>query len=622
MYIRTLLFALAMSLTSFSFAAKMYPGVQTVIQSDGTTLQVLSFGDEYFNYFTTIDGALLIREGNNFFVAAVSHDGQLSSTGMLAHDKDVRTSEEKATIAAQDWASFRTGMELQAMKRVEQREPLKRGSTFFPHTGSPKALVILVEFSDTTFKFSNPKETFNKFLNHEELFSSNTDKEMGRNYGSVKRYFTDMSFGQFTPQFDVYGPVNLNKPLATYGAGSAGSEKSGQMILDACRLLNDEIDYSRYDSNNDGYIDIVYILYAGYSSAIAGNSSDCIHPKSGTVSFADTFDGKKICRYGMSNELIATPAIQAGGLMIEGIGVFCHEFSHCMGLPDLYPTPGSVAERTINHNLDYWSLMDAGEYTYNGYRPTEYTAWEREAFGWLVIDTLKSAADITLKPLSDNGKAYRIVNNANDSEYYILENIQKRGWNKSAKGHGMTVIHVDYKESAFTVGGCPVNSTAGHPHMTIIPADGIFMPQYFQGEKISSANPIISSIEANAPLLDRYDGQTITSTIYNDEHAGDPFPGITGNAALTDTTTPASRVYAGDFMGKSITDIIENPQDSTVSFKFMGGAPNDTIPSSIKNIETIEKQSPIYSISGHYMGTQLAPLPDGVYIINRRKVVK
>ncbi len=622
MKLKTVFISIAIIIASTALASKMQPGIHSIRQSDGTTLQVVAFGDEHFNYFTTTDGVLLVRDGNNFFVAKVNDNGQLVSTGVLAHDTVSRTEAERALIATQDLDLFNQKMEIRARRRVAMREPLKRNSTFFPHMGSPKALVILVEFSDTTFKHANPKETFNKYLNHDELFTTSTDKDMGRNYGSVRRYFSDMSFGKFTPQFDVYGPINFNKPLSTYGAGSAGSEKSGQMILDACKLLDEDIDFSQYDSNNDGYIDLIYILYAGYSSAIAGNSSNCIHPKSGTISFADTFDGKKICRYGMSNELIATPTVQANGLMIEGIGVFCHEFSHCMGLPDLYPTPGSVAERTIYHNLDYWSLMDAGECTYTGYRPTEYTAWEREAFGWITIDTLKTAADITLKPLSANGKAYRIVNDNNESEYYILENIQKTGWNKYACGQGMTVMHVDFKESAFTVGGCPVNSTAGHPHMTIIPADGIFMPQYFFGEKITSTNAAISGIEANKPLLDKYDGQTITSKMYHADLAGDPFPGTSGVAALTDTTSPAARVYAGEFMGKPITDIFENLQDSTITFKFMGGEANDTIPSSIIETERADRPVSVYSINGHYMGTRIEHLPHGVYIINRRKVVK
>lgn len=599
-------------------AVKMQPGTKQVRQSDGTTLTVKAYGNHDFNYFTTVDGVLLCQVGKDFHIAKIDDRGQLRSTGVLAHESGRRGTVEQRLIESQDLALFEENMRVNANRAKEQREPLMPNSTLLPHQGNPRIPVILVEFSDTTFSVANPKNVFDKYLNGTELFNSTDDPDMGMNYGSVKHYFTDMSFGMFTPEFDVYGPVRLKQPLKYYGAGSSSSEKMNDLFRDACTMVDNDVDFSQYDSNDDGYVDLIYIIYAGYSESIIGNSTECIYPKSGTLADGITFDGKSLCRYGVNNELNGTPEDQASmGILINGIGLFCHEFSHCLGLPDMYPAPGSVAERCINQNLDYWDLMDAGEYTYNGYRPTEYTAWERERFGWLTIDTLSSACDVTLSPLSEGGKAYRILNDkdASGREYYIVENVQKTGWNRSLLGHGMLVYHVDYDEYSFTVGGCRVNNVAGHPRMTIIAADGIFMPEYFTYSIIREGTTSAEK-EANAALVEKYGGMEITPSIYKSEQSGDPFPGTSGVVALTDDTAPSSAwVYTGGYMGKPITDIAENTDTKTISFKFMGGS--DT---AIKSVDNEPKTMPIYSLDGRYLGTDASKLNKGIYIVGNKKI--
>lgn len=600
-------------------AVKMRPGTTTIKQSDGTTLTIKAYGDEDFNYFTTADGTLLYQQGFDFYVAEVEGDGSLRPTAMLAHEPRQRSNAETAMVNAQDRLLFYNNMKTTAAANKLRREPLAENSTLLPHTGSPRVPVILVEFSDSTFKVTDPKATFGKYLNAEELFARSVDTDMGRNHGSVRRYFTDMSYGTFTPQFDVYGPVQLGQPLKKYGAGYSSSEDMTALLTDACTAADGDVDFSQYDANGDGYVDLVYIIYAGYSASISGNSTDCIHPKSGTLSIQTEFDGKKVLRYGVNNEINGTPADQGGGLLINGIGLFCHEFSHCMGLPDMYPTAGSVAERCVNQNMDYWDLMDAGEYTYNGYRPTEYTAWERERFGWITIDTLSAAADVTLAPLSRGGKAYRILNDNDDTghEYYIVENVQKEGWNKSLLGHGMLVSHVDYDDNAFSVGGCKVNSTAGHPRMTVMAADGMFVPEYFTFSTIAESTNATEE-ELNATLYDKYLGQEMTQAMYSAEQAGDPYPG-TGNVdKLTDDSSPASAwVYTGGFMGKPITNIVENAETGDVSFSFMGGL--TAIEEVGQGLDTADKQ--IFGIDGRRLGTDKSRLGKGIYIIGKKKVV-
>ena len=602
-------------------AVKMKPGINIIKQADGTTITVRAYGDEDLSYFLASDGTLLYQEGTNFYIAGVKADGTLYSTGVLAHEPSMRTIKEISAIKAQNAKAFYNSMEKQAKANKVRREPMTPDNSLLPSLGKHKIPVILVEFSDVEFSVENPKATFDKYLNGKELFNKETDPEIGQNYASVAKYFKDMSFGKFEPEFEVYGPVNLGKPLATYGAGYSSQENMGLLLTDACTAVDDEVDFTQYDSNDDGNIDLIYIIYAGFSQSIAGNSTDCIHPKSGYLSLAKSFDGMDVKRYGVNNELNGTPADQANGPIINGIGLFCHEFSHCMGLPDLYPKSGSIAEACINQNMDYWSLMDAGEYTANGYRPTAYTAWERERLGWMEIGTLTGPSNVELKSLDEGGAAFRIYNDKDETghEYYIVENVQNNGWNKNLFGNGLMVTHVDYLSSQFSLGGCKVNNTEGHPRMHVMAADGMFVPEYFLGSTIEDSY-ITFLKEHNADLVAKYGGQVFSIEDYKAEAAGDLFPGTSNATSLTDDSQPMKAwTYNGETMGKPITDITNDTEKGIVSFKFMGGGePVDGI-----NEVTVNKttDSRVYSISGTYMGNDINSLPKGIYIRNGKKVI-
>ena len=602
-------------------AVKMKPGINIIKQADGTTITIRAYGDEDLSYFLASDGTLLYQEGTNFYIAGVKADGTLYSTRVLAHEPSMRTIKEISAIKAQNAKAFYNSMETQAKANKVRREPMTPDNSLLPSLGKHKIPVILVEFSDVEFSVENPKATFDKYLNGKELFNKETDPEMGQNYASVAKYFKDMSFGKFEPEFEVFGPVNLGKPLATYGAGYSSQENMGLLLTDACTAVDDEVDFTQYDSNDDGNIDLIYIIYAGFSQSIAGNSTDCIHPKSGYLSLAKSFDGMDVKRYGVNNELNGTPADQANGPIINGSGLFCHEFSHCMGLPDLYPKSGSIAEACINQNMDYWSLMDAGEYTANGYRPTAYTAWERERLGWMEIGTLTGPSNVELKSLDEGGAAFRIYNDKDETghEYYIVENVQNNGWNKNLFGNGLMVTHVDYLSSQFSLGGCKVNNTEGHPRMHVMAADGMFVPEYFLGSTIEDSY-ITFLKEHNADLVAKYGGQVFSIEDYKAEAAGDLFPGTSNATSLTDDSQPMKAwTYNGETMGKPITDITNDTEKGIVSFKFMGGGePVDGI-----NEVTVNKttDSRVYSISGTYMGNDINSLPKGIYIRNGKKVI-
>ena len=359
------------------WAVKSDPSPVDVLQSDGTTLTIVQHGDEYFHYYTTLDGILLVQRNKGYYIGTVDEQGTLSATTLLAHNADRRSAEEIRQASLQDRAAFLAAGEALSNSRRAKQELIEReGRQLFPNMGSPRAIVILAEFSDTVrFTIEDPKRSFDEYFN-----GSSPLQDHGRgealNSTSVGEYFKTVSFGQFTPQFDVYGPVTLPNDLATYGAdhgGRGNNENMDLLVQDACKLMNDSLNFANYDCDDDGNVDLVLIVYAGYSQAMAKTYTDCIWPKSGIVS-GGTYDGKRVYRYAVSAELIGYPGCwpSAPFERINSIGVTCHEFSHTIGLPDFYPTGNHW--QGDNQAMESWSLMDNGCYLNNGYSPCAYTA--------------------------------------------------------------------------------------------------------------------------------------------------------------------------------------------------------------------------------------------------------
>lgn len=584
-----LIFALVAT-SSFASKANSLPVV--VSQPDGTMLTVLLQGDENISWYTTTDGMLLVKRGNGYYVAQVKADGSLAASSLLAHGPAMRGTEETNMMLLQDKAKFakysskllgQSG-ELPVTEwtnGVTRKMKIRDDSTLFPHMGSPKALVILVGFTDTTFTLPDPKASFNDYLNNETGNIVDRGHGENRNAKGVKGYFKDMSFGQFTPKFDVVGPVKLSHPLRYYGAGN---DYMSRLIPDACSAVNDSVDFSQYDSNGDGYVDLVYVIYAGHSESEAGNNTDDIWPKSGYSDFG-TFDGKKVYRYGVNNELNGRETSK--NKLINGIGLFCHEFSHTMGLPDIYATSGAPGYNKDNFGMEFWDLMDGGEYVHSGRFPTAYTSWEREVMGWMNVDTLTDTAHVVLRTIDskgDSARSCKIVNPSVKNEAIYLQNIQNKGWNYYLPGHGLLVYRVSYASDDVNFADNPNNGF--RPRIVCIPADG----------KLGA-------------IADYADDSTPDN--YYADMAGDTYPGTSNVSSIASFT-----MYSGDALDRPILNIEED--GTLVSFDYLG----KKIPSAINSVMVKDKATDrIFSLNGMLMGTDKTRLPKGIYIINGKKIV-
>ena len=366
------------------------------------------------------------------------------------------------------------------------------------------------------------------------------------------------------------------------------------LLADACAAVDDLVDFAKYDANNDGIVDLVYIIYAGHSANYRNNKVSNIWPKSGTVTISDTFDGKSIRRYGVSNELNGSDKTSKNNKKINGIGLFCHEFSHTLGLPDIYAyrTP---AEDQDDQGMEYWDIMDGGTGVRGGRVPASYLAWEREVMGWMNIDELKKDSSIeNLKSIDNGGKAYKIVNPNNSNEYIVLQSMQKgawnQGWGDGTYGKGLLAYRVSYPFNKVNVFDYP-NNEKGKPRVIPIPADG----------KILAGKNATSYLE------------------YVNQHNGDLYPYnridyISG-----------FKMFNGSILEKSIVNIKENDggdsNNNYVNFEFKNGL----VPTGILSLSIVERSTSdnrIYTLDGRYVGTDASILPHGIYIQNNKKFVK
>ena len=585
------------SLTTWAAKAESIP-VQ-VRQADGSVITVILRGDEHINWYTTLDGVLLVQgTDNNYYIGKVEKSGNLIATKQLAHEALTRSQAERNLIAKQDKEKFFAYVNkiAEESENAYNNSPLTRGPIidsgyggvpYFPHTGSPKALVILAEFQDTTFTIQDTKKVFTNYLMNEGHFTE-TPYGQYMNYKGVRGYFKDCSYGKFTPTFDVVGPVKLPKPQAIYGAGK--NDRVDLLIADACSAVDGTVNFADYDANGDGKVDLVYVIYAGHSANVTGNKITDIWPKSGTVNISNTFDGKSIRRFGVSNELAGLENKAKDKETINGIGLFCHEFSHTLGLPDIYAyrTP---AEDQDDQGMEYWDIMDGGTGVRGGRIPTSYLAWEREVMGWMKIDELKKDSSIeNLKSIDNGGKAYKIVNPNDSNEYIVLQSIQKgpwnQGWGDGTYGKGLLAYRVSYPFNKVNIFDFPNNEKA-KPRVIPIPADG----------KILAA--------ANA-------GGSITT--YIQQLNGDPYP-YNGINKIDEFT-----MYDGTILKRSISDIVENDTERHVSFKFKNNETNGI--QSLSIVERTTSDNRIYTLDGRYVGTDASILPHGIYIQNNKKFVK
>ena len=525
-------------------------GGLVVTQPDGSELTVYQHGDEHFHWLTNTQGEWLSLDADGYYRVTEALSAEQIEAKRMAAPKRV-------TMAA------------------------------YPLNIAPRGLVILVNFTDVAFETS--KAELDSMLIGKNYTRDYSYTYRGKTYrvtsnGSARQYFEDASFGQYNPQLDVVGPVTVSKASTYYGGNnSAGDDKYPEvMIKEACELVNDSVDYSLYDNDNDGYVDFVYVIYAGYGEA-DGGGDNTIWPHAWYLYSAAgrkcEVDGKIIDLYACGNEMDNYTKHHTG------IGTFCHEFSHVLGLPDLYETTGYGDHKTMGE----WSILDYGPYNNDGNTPPAYSAYERFFMGWLTPRLITEPENITLAELNDSQEALLISssdqhnligNDPDPTTFYLLENRQQTGWDEYLPGHGLMLTKIQYNYKKWFDN--TVNNTAKSMGVDLIEADGK-APNY------DDARP-----------SNGYMGK-----------AKDLFPaGATAYTQITD---------------HAIEEITE--ENGLIAFKYKGGVEDtippvngDSTPTFVDKLVYHGEIVGIYNILGQRVATKkLEELPEGTYIVRRKE---
>jgi M6 family metalloprotease-like protein len=550
---KSIVFLLSLFLTTAANAVPAKPGqIRQLTLDNGTTVTARLVGDEFGHYWLADDGNAYIGVGQSY--RPVNRHELQKKIGIRRNDANSR--------------------------RAKLLEPGIGQKSKDTYKGHKKGLVILVNFANLAFQEENDTALFNDITNKENYKTAPFK-------GSVYDYFRDQSQGQFLLNFDIAGPVTVSKDFEYYGSNdSNGSDLyPASMVSEALVLADSLVNYADYDWDGDGVVEQVYLIYAGKGEA-DGGAAETIWPHEYWLSAAyyygdgsgpQTLDGTVIDTYACGCEL-------DGHNNINGIGIMCHEFSHCLGYPDFYDIDYSGGQGMFE-----WDLMDSGSYNGNGYLPAGYTSYERWFAGWSEpIELTETTTVNALADLQNGGDSYIIYNKGYRKEYFLLENRQKTSWDAGIPGAGLLIIHVDYDEDVWYQNKS--NDDPNHQRMTWIAADNEYQYYIVEEQKY-------------------YD---------TDGAVNDPFPYDTVNA-FNANTTPAAKFYNLNADGtynldSSIEDITQN-SDGTVSFRFV--APTTGIP-------TVNAKPGAYNDNWYDMnGRRIDGVPGspGLYIGNGQKVL-
>lgn len=565
---------LIMAAAAFTFhasGAPASPEKMKFTQPDGSVIEAYLRGDEYFHFYETVDSAIFLRDGDGVFkYATISETGEITAGKQKVSPLTARSSDESNLIKRQDRgllydAIRRRNAELREKAAVVERRVAPGNiQKSFPTTGVVRGLIILAEYQDVKFQSKSTREYFDAKINETGYSGDET-------YGSVVDYFREQSFGLFTPEFDVVGPVTLPHEREYYGL----YELIGEQVRDACieADANFGVDFTRYDVNDDGFVDFVFVIYAGHGEA-QGGPQESFWPamKDLSNSVYDYFDGMCLGLAACSCELKG-----GEGDDWEGVGTICHEFSHILGLPDIYD-----ATNGNGYGMGHYDIMDIGAYNADFVIPSGYTAMDKYTLGWIepvVLD--EPGTDFTLEDFQTSNKAYFIVNPDNSDEYYTLENRQRTGWDLGLPGEGLVISYIHYDPALWRRNTVNSPSRSGYEHVHIIAADG----RCELGEE------------------------------------DNPYPGSCNNTSFTDTSAPAAEWKSGTTkqVGQPVTNI--RMADGVVKFDFKMPAGIHDIPAEIikgQNPADIPSDAEVYDTRGAKVDRQR--LSPGIYIVRNNGV--
>ncbi len=426
-------------------------------------------------------------------------------------------------------------------KMLNHRNELIRGIGHGGHMDYSKfrGLIVLINYTDRKFDDCTPSN-YTPYGFYDEMINGHDYKGFtlpaGTKVdcmGSVRDYYYDNSFQQFDPHFDILGPIDV-----PYASTDAHQFRCDSIFFAALESADPDVDFSQYDTDDDGTVDMVFFLVAGYGSDYSDNNRDYLWPHMKDFEESPVLDGVNFSLYACSTNMMGAEGDFISLGSIAGIGTICHEFSHCLGLPDFYDTDND-GSGGVNHAYPLtWSVMASGFKNNNGRNPAGYSLFERYALGFAQPTLIEGEGTITVTALEKDNMGYRL-NTANKGEYFLIENRQRIKWDKNLPGPGMLVWRVDSTNVDVWENNL-VNANPNHNYYELLRAN-------FNGMNDSPR---------------------------------DPFPGTTGVTSITNATQPNLRTWDGKLSHYAFTNIAE--ADSIITFDVV-------VDNSKSSIEDFEK---------------------------------
>ena len=526
---------------------------KTLKLQNGTEVRAQLVGDEFGACWRGVDGKNYVKSGDSF---------------VILNSEIAKRSNARKEMALKSRA-----------KRLKANVTRRAAGNRSALTGDKKGLIILVNFQDTKFQTSDA-ETQTLYNNVANTQGYSDDNGFS---GSVADYFKDQSRGVFNLTFDVVGPVTVSQNAAYYGENDAQTKQDkrpAEMVIEAVNLAQVS-NWQQYDWDNDGEVDQVMIIYAGEGEASGGDKST-IWPHEYDLASANHFGegtgpvtvatGLTVNTYAVANEVMAEvndwTGLPTGKYNYMGIGTICHEFSHCLGLMDMYDTAYGG-----NFGMGAWSLMDQGSYNNGGFTPCNYTSFEKTQIGWITPEELTIAKSVTsMQAWNAADECYRITNPGNAKEYYLLENRQQEGWDRYVPNSGLLILHVDFDKDIWDYNLANTFNTDSedgplndHQRCTIFHADGMEKAAELDAAVEAAYNDETISDEDYYALYDAYENDV----------KNDVYP--VGNTELSNTSKPRAFTYNANSDGRKLMNIkvseITQNDDGTIAFNF---APDST----------------------------------------------
>jgi immune inhibitor A len=316
-------------------------------------------------------------------------------------------------------------------------------------------------------------------------------------------FYKENSYGKLDLKGEVVGWLRLPQPYSYYVNGNNGGgdypTNAQKMVEDALTLAVKKVNLKDFDDDKDGYLDGLFVVHAGGGAEAEPDAAA---------------RAKKIWSHQWS---LPKPFVQNGVRVFayctepeDGrAGVFCHEFGHMLGLPDLYDTTYQ------SEGVGVWCLMAAGSWNNGGQTPAQFCAWAKTRLGWIRPAIVRKNQSLKLAAIEDDPKAvYRIWNKGRSgAEYFLVENRQLRGFDAKLPASGLLVWHVDDTQHN--------NDHAG---------------KYWVA-------------------LEQADGKNDLETGRNRGDKGDPYPGDAGNTKFDGKSAPSSSDNLNRPTGVSISGV-------------------------------------------------------------------